>query len=357
VQKIDKEKRMLKSSASLCLGLAVFALVLSSSVFANNNEDETQKKESAKLSYKTYSKWIILLPKETFSPAAGRIAIGQGFPTQAAGPALAVDTNGDGKVDEKAKGTAANLILKGKRDDGSKYKYAVRMVNSGGWKWASSGAMAGTVKGTPVRLIDQNNNGIYNEFGVDAMIVGKGNVATFLSRIVSLGGDLYNLEVNANGDEVFTTPFEGETGVLNLRADYNTKGKLEAAVVVNENGDVSFDLAKAKKGMKVPTGAYVIASGKISKGRESAIIARGTSKPIRVHKDEPSVFAWGGPIRAEFSFDRNGKDVTFSPQQLWFYGKGGEEYKTWIPDGKPPKFIIKNKANGRELETATFGGC
>jgi hypothetical protein len=345
---------MKKFNGTLLLAfLACFAFI-TAPAFAD--EDEVEK-QSTKLKYKAQAKWNILLPQETFTKVGGTIALGNGFVVEMDGPALHVDANGDGKPDTKAKGTGGLINLKGKDAAGDAFTYTIRLRNEGqGWQWSASGVFMGKVAGEKIVLIDQNNNGKYNEYGVDAMIIGKGDVACYLSKVVSVKGTLYEMEVSENGREVAYKPFEGKAGVLNLAKDYKAKAKLLAAIVRSENGDYSYNMAGLKKGLLIPEGLYSIVAGKIAKGSETALIKQGESKPIRVSADEPSNFAWGGPIRAEFTYDRSGTDVTFSPQSLWYYGQAGEEYHQWIPDGKPPRFVIKD-AKGREIKTASFGGC
>jgi hypothetical protein len=311
--------------------------------------------KTTKLRYKSISKWNIQLPSETFSPINGAIPVAQGFATEIDGTALAVDVNGDGKTDEKAKGTAGMITLKG-GTGGLPHDYSLRLVNEGGWKWASSGALEGKVAGTKVAIIDQNNNGRFDDFGADAIVVGKTDAASFLSKIINVNGTLYEIEITEDGSELAYKPYMGKAGMLNLLADFESKGKLTAAVVRNENGDYSFELSDAKRGMLIPEGLYSIVSGKVEMGKESCLVKTGECKPIRVSADEPSVFAWGGPITAKFDYTREGEEVTFSPQSLWFFGKAGEEYHNWVPDGAPPKFIIKDE-KGREITTAKFGGC
>jgi hypothetical protein len=332
------------------LSFAALVGFLAAGVFAQDDAAATTK-----LRYKSISKWKFVLPSEKFTPINGSIAVGQGFTTEIDGMALAIDVNGDGKVDEKAKGTAALITLKG-GTGGLPHDYSMRLVNEGGWKWASSGALEGKIAGQKIAIIDQNNNGHFNDFGVDAMVIGKSDAASLLSKTVNVGGDLFDIAINDDGSELTYTPHMGKAGTLNLAAEFESKGKLTSVVVKNENGDCSFELSDAKRGMLLPEGLYTIISGKVEMGREHCLIRTGNSKPIRVTAEEPSVFAWGGPIRAEFDYTRSGEEVTFSPQSLWFFGKAGEEYHTWVPDGAPPKFIIKDE-NGREITTAKFGGC
>jgi hypothetical protein len=331
-------------TVAACVGL--FAVGVSA-------QDEGAK--TTKLRYKTISKWNIQLPSEVFTPVNGTIPVGQGFATEIDGTALAVDVNGDGKTDEKAKGTAGMITLKG-GTGGLVHDYSLRLVNEGGWKWASSGALEGKVAGAKIAIIDQNNNGRFNDFGEDAIVIGKSDSAAYLSKVVNIGGSLYELEISDDGSEIGYKPYTGKAGMLNLVKDFESKGKLTAVVVRNENGDFSFELADAKRGMLLPEGLYSIVSGKVEMGKESCLIRSGECKPIRVTADEPAIFAWGGPIQAKFDYTREGEEVTFSPQSLWFFGKAGEEYHNWVPDGAPPKFIIRDE-NGREITTAKFGGC
>lgn len=332
------------------LGLAACMGFIASGVQAQDDDVKTTK-----LRYKTISKWNIQLPSETFSPINGAIPVGQGFATEIDGAALVVDVNGDGKTDEKARGVAGLITLKG-GTGGLAHDYTLRLVNEGGWRWASSGALEGKIAGQKIAIIDQDNNGRFDDFGTDAILVGKTDAANYLSKIINAGGELYEIEFSEDGSELAYKPYTGKAGTLNLVSDFESKGKLTSVVVRNENGEYSFELSSAKRGMLLPEGLYSIVAGKVEMGKETCLIRTGECKPIRVSEEEPATFAWGGPIRAEFSYTREGEDVTFSPQSLWFFGKAGEEYHSWVPDGAPPKFIIKDE-KGREITTAKFGGC
>jgi hypothetical protein len=341
----------------LLVALAVSA-VLISTVGAQMNPTG----EKVALKYKSYAKWDVVLPAETFTAVGGKIPIahanGDGFAVEVDGMALSVDTNGDGKGDVKAKGTAGLVTLKASTADGKPLVYTLRLVNAAGaWSFAASGAMVGTFQGETLRVIDQNNNGRYNDYGQDALITGKGDAAAFLSKVVSIGGALYNVDVNETGDELTVTPFEGKAGTLDVVSKYVTKGKLAAAVVRSTDGTSSFELSTAKGGLAVPEGKYEIVAGLVTMGKESVRIKTGKAKPVTVHADQQAVVEWGGPLTADFTYVRDGEKVTFAPTSLWFYGKHGEEYTQWIPDGAPPKFVISDAKTGKEIAEAKFGGC
>jgi hypothetical protein len=325
---------------------------------ASNVLAQGDKALTAKLKHKKFKKWSIILPKETFTPANGTIKVphagGEGFVTEIDGTALAVDANGDGKVDTKAKGSSGLITLKGKTAEGKSFKYSVRLRNEGGWQWSAGGAMVGKLGGESITLVDQNNNGKYNDFGEDAMIIGKSDAAAFLSKVVSLKGALYNLSVSTDGRELSATPWTGATGRLNVAKDYESKAKLITAVVAAGADGISFDLARAKNGMLLPVGEYRIVSGMVTKGQQSARI-KGGDRTYNVTADADISVKWGGPLRAEFDYDVKGDQVTFDPSKVWYYGQAGEEYTTWMPSGLSPKFVLTRKKNARRIREARFG--
>jgi hypothetical protein len=318
--------------------------------------------DTSSLSYKVVPKWNIVTPTEMWSNVSGTVGIchanGNGFAAVVEGQNLVVDTNGNGKVSHKVKGVRGTATLKAKDANGKKFKYALRFKKDGAaWKFASSGVMKGRVKGTPVTLLDFNCNGVWNEVGVDGMIVGKGSTASYLSKVVNLGGELFNIEVNADGKSVTTTPFEGEAGRLNLRKGFKSRGTLVAAVVKHSNGQYSFNLASAKNGMKVPAGSYTLVNGFLKKGGSSVRMRAGRMQPIVVAAEQKTSLKWGAKLDAEFSYSREGDKITIQPTSLKFYGKAGVEFYDWQPNAKSPKFLVKDSKSGAELTSGRFGGC
>lgn len=269
-----------------------------------------------------------------------------------------VDTSGNGRPNHKVKGVSGFAVIKAKNPQGEKFTYALRFRKAGtAWQYASSGVMQGKVKGETIRLIDLNNNGVWNEFGTDGIIVGKGSSASLLSKAVNLDGDVYNLEVSADGSSVKVTPYEGATGTLNVRDGFRAHGQLVAAVVSNESGNYSFELASAKRGMKVPVGKYVITSGYAKRGGSSVLMRTGRMQPIEVTADQDANLEWGAELKAEFTYSRNGEKVSIEPHSLKYYGKSGVEFYQWNPDAKSPKFVVKDKKTGKEIASGRFGGC
>jgi hypothetical protein len=323
--------------------------------------------EQATLKYQVPSKWEYYLPAEapialaTDKSGSQVIPIahagGEGFVVEVDGAALAVDTNGDGKVDDKVRGVSGSVTLRGKSSEGASFTYAARFVKVGAqWQYAPGGVMSGKLCGHDIKLVDLNGNGRYDDFGADAMIVGRGNAGSFLSRVVSLGGTLYEVTVSATGDSITAKPFEGESGTLNVREGFKSEGELLQAVVANARGDVSFELSDCKKGLVVPVGEYRIVAGAARKGSENVRIRAGNSKPIAVASGAEASLQWGAPLVMDFEFSREKEKVTIQPTVKYF-GSAGEEYYEFKPDAKSPKILIVDAKSGKKITEGRFGGC
>jgi hypothetical protein len=216
--------------------------------------------------------------------------------------------------------------------------------------------MAGSIEGVAIQIIDQNNNGIYNEVGVDAMVVGAGRAASFLSRVVNLKGKLFELDVDAAGSTVKTKPYAGASGTLSVRNGLRLLGDLHAAVVSDATKTVSFEVAGATDGLRVPVGAYTFSGGFASKGGDTAKLRAGRMKPLVVEDGHTASMRWGAPLVAEFDYTRAGDSVTVQPKVM-FLGRGGEEWHTLLPDAKSPKLMFYDKDNDKLIASKRFEGC
>jgi hypothetical protein len=320
-----------------------------------------QEPASADLSYKAVKKWEFNVPNEQWSDAASGLGIkhknGDKFTAYRDGLALelSVDTDGDGKTDSEVKGAKGFLVLKADDVDGDKLHYAVRFkIDGKQYKYATSGVMRGSLAGESITLIDQNNNGVWNEVGVDAMICGKGNAASYLSKIANLNGSLYEIEVSANGKHIDAKPYAGESGELSLRNGFKARGKIEAAVVNSTDGQYSFELAGSAS-LRVPVGSYKLAAGLASKSSEGVRIGAGKMKPLEVRAGAETSLEWGAPVVAEFTFGREGEAVKIEPSSLHYYGRAGEEYVEFLPQGASPKFLVYDERTEKLLKTGRFG--
>ena len=338
--------------------LAAVTILTTTMPSAARAEDENGAKgrdstEVVPLKMKVYRNWSIRLPAEQWATVGKGFSfkdgLGADFKTHLDGTALAVDVNADGEVDLKVDSPGGYVILS---RNGRRYALRVKTTNQQ-WHFAPGGAMTGTVEGTRIRLIDQNNNGRFDDFGEDAMIVGNGKVASLLSRVVSIDSHLFEIEIDADGQKLGYRPYAGPASVLELATV--TKGKIIAAVVKSTDGKYSYGFTNGTAKMTVPAGDYALHSGTISFGGNTVKMKTGRALPVTATADGKGQISWGGPLRAEFQYSRTGSELTFDPNAIRFFGKSGEEYYAWAPLGKSPKISLHTKS-GREIAEAYFPG-
>ncbi|MDP6444206.1 MAG: hypothetical protein QGG36_23610 [Pirellulaceae bacterium] len=328
---------------------------------------------SVNLRGRSYRKWTIQLPApQWFAVGDGvriRHAGGEKFAARLDGNRLQFDTDGDGEfdrtinplIDATTQAASARVILEGKTAKGGKLRYAIRLRRDGGdWEWAPGGALAGSIPTPagplPVRLIDQNGNGRFDDVGEDAMIVGTSNYAMFLSRTIVVDGQLRRLHVNPAGTALTLTDYEGPTAAIDMTDAFESKAVLLSAIVRSKDGLNSFDVAAFNGPAIVPVGAYRVVSGSLGLGTQRVRIGAGKMKPIELAEGDKHKLHWGGPARAEFAYDRRGGQIQFSPDAIQYYGAAGEEYFNWNPIGKSPQFRIKDLATGAVLKVAILPG-
>ena len=234
------------------------------------------------------------------------------------------------------------------------FTYEVRLRrNARGWQWTSSGCLVARVGGEVLRLFDQDGNGKFADFGIDALAVGDAPAATMLSRVISLNGKLMGLEVERDAREVRITPFEGPTGFVNAKEHFESTGKLVSAIV--QDGDLSFDLAAGKGALELPAGNYRLVGGIAVAGDESVHIRAGRMAPVRVDAGGRVTLAWGAPLNADFNYRVDAGTIVVDPD-VNFYGRAGEEYHSFWPCVKSPHLSIKNRVTGQRVQSGHFGG-
>jgi len=346
--------RSLTSLSLMCLG------AVGSATAAGSEEN------SASFDYKPVSNWEYLVPGESWVEITDEISIPHGdqggFIAKVYGPKgaekLDIDTNGDGRLDLTCKGLKGTAKLKGKGENGESFTYAVRLRHSGEkWFYATGGVMKGKVNGNTVSLIDANCNGRWNDYSVDCYVDGKGDAATPISDALSLGGELYSIKLESDGQTASWSAFEGETGSLDMTKEYEGNGKLTTALVESTDGRFQFNLAECKKGLKVPAGSYVLKSAAIKKRSLSAQIQKGDMKPFEVPSAGAYALEWGGPVTAVYDWKLNEGTLTVSPNQLRFLGKAGEEYKGFSPSDVGPKILVTDMRSKKQIASGRFKLC
>lgn len=350
------------------------------------------------LKYRSYRKWTINLPAAAWFKVNDGIKIphanGDRFAAEVDGNTIRFDTDGDGELDRTIKPlvdrdsnvSTARVVLSGKTAEGREFRYAARLrkdalgwggarqpirdaklsqfrlpsASLGGWKWAPGGAMTGAITTAagpiPIRIIDQNGNGSFNDIGVDAMIVGSGDEATFLSQTVVIDNKLRQLDVAADGTRLSMTDYTGPTTTFDMTTSFNAKAVLLSAIIRSEDGKHSFDFGALDGPMEIPAGNYKFVAGTVGLGEHRVQIGAGEMKPFKLAANQKQTHTWGGPVRSDFTFVRAGDKVQFSPQTVWYYGKAGEEYFNWAPCGKSPEFKVTNAETGAVIEVAILPG-
>jgi hypothetical protein len=319
-----------------------------------------EPEENASLSFRAVKEWSTLLPDERWQAVRGMIPIAhdgeEGYFVNAEEFRLAVDTDGNGSFDKEVKGESGFLTFSGRDAAGEKLEYAVRIrAGVAGWEFASSGLMQGRVRGVEVSLVDQNNNGRWNDVGEDAMFLGKAEAASFLSAVVNLKGELYEMEVSADGRSVVTRPYSGPRATLNLAASFDAEGELVTAVMRSANKRHSFEFAGAKEGLAVPAGSYVLEHAYGRKGAETVRGRSGRMKAVAIEAGENRTLEWGAPVTCEFTYAENSA-TEITVQIPTFYGAAGEEWYEFQPDAKSPKIHVLDE-KGKEVWSGQFGGC
>ena len=311
------------------------------------------------LTYKTYRDWDLVLPKESFARVSGDFRFPESsssvFKTRLDGAALRVDKDGNGKMEAVIEGKEGLVTLRGKTPTGDKFLYALRFrKTNSGWIYAASGAALGMIDGQKVRIIDQNNNGRYDDYGADAMVIGQGRHATFLSRVINVRGKLYSIDVSTGGQSLTFEPYSGARGTLDMTTRFATKGKLLSAIVRSTDGTHSFNMVGGP--IEIPAGHYELYQGKIGVGRNLVTFSKGGVAPIKVEPGAKRSVAFGEPVNIKFNYVRQPGRVIMAPQLVSYVGCAGEVYDSWTPFGGSPQFDVRDTKTGNQIALAIFGG-
>jgi len=339
---------------------AAVCLALGAAAFAGPDATPPERGGTVELRFKAARTWDIDLPAERFEKVSGaldfRAAGGKRFAVALEGDALAIDTDGDGETDVKVTGKEGFVRL---QVDGERpFSYALRLVNAGGgWRYAAGGARVGKLGETRITLIDQDGDGRYDGYGRDAMIVGLSRCACFLSRVVNVDGRLVRIDVAPDGASIRQQPHTGPRGTLDLATKWDAQAKLQSVIVLSEDDAFSFDLAAVEGGLVVPAGRYRLHSGKLGLGQNVVRFTQGRAKVLEVTADATTTLAAGGPLSAEFAYQREGGEVVFTPATLRWFGRLGEEYVGWKPFGKSPVFTVSDAGTRETIAEAIFTGC
>lgn len=274
--------------------------------------------------------------------------------------AIELDANHDGKMDERIKKDGDMCVVQVSYADGTIAPYAIRFLKGrgGSWSWQRSGYWMATVNKTQIGVLDNNNNGKYDENGEDAITVGMTGYATPLSDVVSLGGTLYRFKIETNGKKMWVKEYDGETGKLDARSGHKSLGQLCSAMF--QNGQTYIDLCTVKdKAAVVPSGSYLFFAGecKATSGGQSALMKTGNMVAVDVKKDDTTKVAWGMDLKIDFDFDISGGTVSIMVTTLHVYGSSGEEYYSFTPPAFMPVVQVTNAKTGDQEQKGSMAMC
>jgi hypothetical protein len=322
-----------------------------------NWNDESVKEFDLK--FRCLSRFPYLTPNPAISRvrpgSGGRLSLplpskdGMGFVFQETRRGPYIDLNGDGKIDAPVKGVVT--LATSYEDGASRYALVIKK-NKDSWTYERRCVMAGKALGYPFVLIDDNNNGRYDEYGVDAMVVGRSKAAHCLSRMVNIKGKLYHFKTTASGKKVWLKPYDGAAGTLNLQKGFRVSGKLFWAIV--QQGDNYFNMAGHKKGLRVPAGSYHFFGGRVGHNPNvSCRITRGGMSTLDVEKDKNLILKWGSPGKIKFTYTHTGGKLVIPPS-VRYIGLAGEEYVDAKPADWAPKIQVRDQ-RGRIIHEAGMG--
>lgn len=211
---------------------------------------------------------------------------------------------------------------------------------------APAASLVGMVGATPIRVFDDNMDGVYGsdpmEWGhlgmvdevfqtdLDSVVVGSSKVAQPWSEYMKIGEGWYKMASAKGGMEITATPVaDVETGTAKL----SMKGVKADWLVVRGNGtyENSFFEIAASKGTEVPAGRYELVVGQVSKGKKTqmakALVVAGRNTPVwTVEPGKTTTIQLGGPFGFDFEIEQDDENVTVFGDTIAVTGSADERY-------------------------------
>lgn len=335
---------------------SVAALALGSVFLAGPAQDDAFDEESL-TALTPRGDWEYLIPDEEWFAINGPIFIGSfefRTSTESEFKILVADTAGrDPRTGVNQRGDIVKL--KAETEDGERWSYAIRVrgAANGGFEWSPAGIRRGSIDGTKVQIFDRNGNGVFNDIGLDAISFGNARGAALLGSVVRVDDELFDLEVEPDGDTLRYRPFTGETGMIDVTSEFALKADLESAVFSTLSGDMSFDLSETRGPVAVPIGTYELTFGFVEKGSDTAKIGKGKMGNLEVDAEQGALLTWGDELYGSPIVRRAPGEVTISPDYR-IYGNGGEEYYDFTPDPLPQRYELKDADGDKRLKKGSL---
>jgi hypothetical protein len=318
-----------------------------------------------------FARWVTPM-----DPAGGRwLCLDR---TRKSGPydRLYFDSNGNGRLDDKAPISAARLdqynayfdparvVFKGE-DGPITYHLVLRFMqyegNSANLLVASGGFYAGQVelggKKRKIEILDGNVNGTFNDQGKSAgeadrvQVENDKNGERYLGKLLEVDGQFYRIEVARDGAFVKLQPAKdvvlGKVRVPETISSFNAYG---------DNGHFSRKPVKGE--FTMPVGKYQVLEWSIdrkdNKGAAWQLMGYSFKQEgeFQVAAEQPAAVKIGEPLRAVLEPREGTNRVDF---QLSFQGPQGESIQIMKGNQRPagPKLTLAS-ADGIYRSTNTF---
>jgi len=218
----------------------------------------------------------------------------------------------------------------------------------------------GKVEGVELTLIDENDNGEYDEIGTDLIVFGKSPYGVPLSKIININKKLYECKVASNGDRISLIPYDGKYGVLDFISNFKCQSKLDYAILNLD--DIYIDVANDKN-ILLPCGIYKFWLGYMQEGTSHVTIKQNGMQPIEITDElnsdgqrKVTAIKWGASFRLDFQFEANNEKVKVIYGSLKVYGSTNEEYFNIFPS-LSPQIEVKDSNNLPVVPKGSFPGC
>jgi hypothetical protein len=270
---------------------------------------------------------------------------------------IEIDADADGVLDTHLQGNGGIVTVKvfyGKEEGEALYTVRISRVE-GSLVFRRHCFTAGKFGNIKLFLIDEDNNGAFNDYGIDALSLGDNHCACTLTNVMMIGGKLFEVQVSRSGKKLSLRPFTAKTGKLNLVSGFKANANLLYAIVLgkikNEKGKeytAAFDLAGQPKGVDIPVGTYELhAAAAITSGKRllAKITKTKDCKQITVAESSSVKIDWGAPAHLDFSYTITASDyLRVKPESIKIYGAYGELYSDVGIDDLLPTVEVKSES-------------
>lgn len=213
----------------------------------------------------------------------------------------------------------------------------------------NAGSVLATVNGVPLRVLDDNMDGVYGSApftyfyaglseGIaqpeyDTVVVGASKRARPWSKYMELGGAWFEFQMRKSGGEVEAKPVTLETGTLKL----DFKGpQAPSFLILKGTGALEgcyFDVvSETKKPVAVPVGTYELFIGELRQGKKAQtlkclILPGSDTRRFTVAKGAETPVTLGAPFSFDFRVETAEESFKVKGASVAVLGGGKERYE------------------------------